>query len=275
MASRAAKDRGTPRTAGGRDEAEPGSAFSTTLRIVVLSALLLLALNAVLAAARLRAAPFARDEETALGLDAAGLATRADTLAQRLQIGAEAGAERLQVRPDASGEAAATADRLAHTAGAAVLDRDLLLAATGGAGFAWRQVEPLPGSTASAARLARPYSGAANGIPRLYAVAKAGGGSSTATVLVAGDLAPLLHTAQGQRELLLAGDGLVLAGAAPGGPATARTLLGLPVAELRKAARAPGAMVDGLLGPGRPARLAVAQSADGALLAVSAAPEPA
>ena len=275
MASRAAKHRGTPRKAGGRDEAEPGSAFSTTLRIVVLSALLLLAVNAVLAAARLRAAPFARDEETALRLDAAGLATRADALAQRLQIGVEAGAERLQVRPDASGEAAATAGRLAHTAGAAVLDRDLLLAATGGAGFAWRQVEPLPGSAASAAGLARPYSGAANGIPRLYAVAKAGAGSSAATVLVAGDLAPLLHTARGRRELLLAGDGLVLAGAAPGGPATARTLLGLPVAELRKAARAPGAMVDGLLGPGRPARLAVAQSADGALLAVSAAPEPA
>ncbi|MGC1303272.1 MAG: hypothetical protein WA840_12955, partial [Caulobacteraceae bacterium] len=97
MASRATQG-GVAAADGGTGDTGSESVFSVTLRIVVLSALLLLALNAVFAAGRLRAPAAPDASNLPLRLAAERLAARAGDISRTLRVSAEAGAQRLQQR---------------------------------------------------------------------------------------------------------------------------------------------------------------------------------
>jgi two-component system, cell cycle sensor histidine kinase PleC len=281
LASRASQGAGALTQGGSRDEGSE-SVFSVTLRIVVLSALLLLAVNAVIAARQLKAPAAADASALSLHLDAERLASRAGDVARTLRVSAEAGAQRLEQTSSTPQNAVQTALRLAAPAGtsAAVVGDGVVLATSGGAGVVWRRIEPIGGTDPGGTWLGQAMGEGANGGTRkLYAVAQNSAGRHAVQVVVAADLAPLLRigtegVAARGASLLLSSDGVVLAaaGAPPDGGATARTLLGLSVADLRHAAATPGG-AQGRLGPQRRARIAVAESADGALLAVTAVPE--
>jgi len=266
----------------GRRNEGSESAFSVTLRIVVLSALLLLAINAVFAARQLRAPAASDAADMPLRLEAERLAGRAADISQTLRLSAQAGAQRLQQKSNSPLDAAQTALRLAAPAGrsAAVVSDGVVTATTGGAGFAWRRIEPLTGADVRGTWIGQALgAGADAASPRLYAVAETPAGRHTAQVVVAADLAPLLAAdrgkADGSARVLLSDDGIVLAasGLPAGSGGTARTLLGLSVADLRKAANATTPTLQGRLGSSQQARIAAAESADGALIAVTAIPQ--
>ncbi len=279
MASRATHSAGgaTGRKGSQGDSSE--SVFSVTLRIVVLTALLLVVINAVFTA-RHMGSPAAADTSGApYRLQAARLAARAAAAAQTLKLSAEVGALRLQQSSAKPQDAAQAALRLAGPIGrsAAVVSDGVVLSALGGGGSAWRRIEPLVPAEPGKSWLGQALGdGADNGPRRLYGVAQAPDGRHLAQVVVSADLASLLSADQGPpgaTTLLLSSDGVVLAASgAPMPGTTARTTLGLSVAELRQAAQGAPPTVRGSLADGHTARVAAAETPDGALIAVSAIP---
>ncbi len=255
------------------------SVFSVTLRIVVLTALLLVVINAVLTARRLGAPAAADTSGAPYRLQAERLAARAAAAAQTLKLSAEAGAQRLQQPLAKPQDAAQTALHLAAPTGrsAAVVSDGVVLAALGGRGSAWRRIEPLVQADAGHSWLGQALGdGADNGPRRLYAVAQVPDGRHLAQVVVSADLTDLLAAdpgPPGATALLLSSDGVVLASSGPpAAGATARTALGLSVADLRRAAEGAPSTVRGSLPDGHTAHVAAAETPDGALIAVSAIP---
>jgi two-component system, cell cycle sensor histidine kinase PleC len=282
LASRAKHGAGGAAGKGGSQGASSESVFSVTLRIVVLTALLLVVINAVLIARRLGAPAAADTSGAPYRLQAERLAARAATAAQTLKLSAEVGAQRLQQPSARPQDAAQAALRLAAPTGrsAAVVSDGVVLSALGGGGSAWRRIEPLAPAEPGRSWLGQALGdGADSGPRRLYAVAQAPDGRHLAQVVVSADLANLLTAdpaPPGSTALLLSSDGVVLAstGAPASGAlaATARTALGLSVADLRHAAEGASATVRGSLPDGHTAHVAAAETPDGTLIAVSAIP---
>ena len=261
MASRAREAGGEGRRKGGPGEDMPGGAFSVILRITVLSALLLLAIYTLLAFAR-SSGSVGSEPLAASRLQAERLAARAGVLSEAARIAATAAAL-------APADPAAAALRYgAPEIRAVAVARDGVVQRLAGdreAAFALRQ--------AAAIRAAEPggWFGlpAARTGPWVLAGAPLADGRRLLVAAPKDMLMPLQDTG-GAEALLVTTRGLVVAADAPVA-LTALATLGLNGAQLQAAARSRG-RVRGLFGPGRPAEAAVAQTPDGALIAVVATP---
>ena len=260
MASRA-RQGGAPRRRG-RAADEPVSAFSLTLRVTVLLALLLLVVYTVLTFARI---PSASGLQAAAAgrLQAEQLAARAAGMATGVRMAAEAGA----------GSAVGRADVALHlgapTVRAAAVGRDGQLLAVIGDPAA---TPALRQALAVRAHFDRPWLGlpAQRASGWLLAGAPSADGSD---VVAAASTASLLRPAfRGARQLLVGADGLVLASSAPG-PISASAALALDPEEIDATVRS-GMPARGLFAPGRPVRVSAARTPDGSLTALVAAPSP-
>jgi two-component system, cell cycle sensor histidine kinase PleC len=266
LASRAAKG-GRGGAQGGQETdsgsgSEPAGGFSLTLRVAVLSALLLLAVYTVLAAARMPAGGGA-SPDVASRLAAERLAARAGELSSAMRLAATAAGQ--STSPGVAAEAALRYGAPAARS-SAVIKGGRILASAG-------DPSALPILLQAAAIHAaddRPWFAA----PALRGGAWLTAGSATADgaqLALATPMTALLQTATAHGvQMVVAREGLVLAASAPA-PITAETALGLSPAELRAAAAGTQG-VRGLLGVGRPAHVSVASSPDDALFAAVATP---
>ena len=258
MASRASKGGGRGRR--GDSGGDPSdNAFSLVLRIVVLSALLLLAFYTTLEASRLPRLG-GGDPETSSRIAAERLAARAGLLASRLKLAAIAAA----AAPD---PVAAALRYGAPDVRAAALVQD--------GGVITYQGPPAARSPLGHAALVRADEAHAwFGLPEARAGAWLFAGAPLADgrqLVLASPMRGLLLPVGGDpHELVVTGQGDVLATNAPAA-ITADAALGLDGAALQAAAQH-GGVARGLLGAGQPARLSVAATADPGLFAVVAAP---
>ncbi len=261
MSRRAPKAGGTVGRTGGQGDAEPGGAFSLVLRVAVLSALLLLATYTVLTFVRLPEVS-GSDPMAASHIAAERLAGRAAGLSASLKLAAVAGA----AAPDPV--AAALRYGAPDARAAALVRGGRVVAAQGDAGAAagLRQAALVRGQES------RPWFGLpiARATPWLFAGAPSPDGGQL--LLAARMDAVLRPGASGAVQMLVTPQGLVLASSAAA-PLDADAALGLDAAQLQAAAD--GRILKGLFGPGRPAQVAAARTADGALFAVVALPRPA
>lgn len=250
-----------------RDPTISTDAAPLAIRVLVLSALLLLAAYTAFAASRLRLSENVEAPlELRLRSSAETLAARVDVLATRLQAAAAAGADVIRRNPDSPQDALETVRQLAEgsTRAAAVVNAAGLVSATGQT----RNVD-WTGALAAAARSGQAsWVGAAPNSRLLFAVSTVQTEQGRRQVVVAADPSPLLHDAPGGAEVLATAEGAVLAATGEVLPPKARTLRDALGADATPVA---AGATQGSLGD-KPARLAAAPAVGGGLLAVAAEP---
>ncbi|HTI67222.1 MAG TPA: ATP-binding protein [Caulobacteraceae bacterium] len=276
MASRVNRRAGARRRSDGFEaEARPSAAFPVAVRILILISLLLLAIYTAIAVQRIdrpRTGDVRSNE--ALHTDAELFAARAETEAVRLRLSIVSGAQRLQRAPDRPLDAAEAVFRLAAPGVRAVaVVGETVLAVTGESkGLAWTQVAEAADASGKAIWLG-PAPGASPGVG--YMVARVQGLRGRVFHLVAAsDFGRLASGPKAETLVLTTADGAVLAGRGADLDADARTLmasLGLTPAQAAAAARQ-GKDRDGVFAGGRKARVVLAASADGGLMAAAAVP---
>ncbi|HTK36593.1 MAG TPA: ATP-binding protein [Caulobacteraceae bacterium] len=249
-----------------------GAAFPVAVRVLLLSALLLLAIYTALAVRRIE---HSREDDAgagaALGSDAALLAARAKTEIVRLRLAVVAASPRLQQAPNRALDAAETALRLAAPAAAAVAvvgEGGTLAVSGAGADLAW--TEAAKRADAAGKPIWFGPAGARSGIGYLAVRIQTARGPMR--LIAASDFAPLAAAGpQGQTRLLAAPDGTVIAGSGAGAKApTLSAALGLSPAAAQAAARN-GSERAGVFAGGGQARIAAALG-EGGLIAVTASP---
>ncbi|HEX2561567.1 PAS domain-containing protein, partial [Phenylobacterium sp.] len=251
---------------GGGPLAGPG-ASQGFLRLLILSALLLLSLYTVFALWRLSSSPPASPTAAALYQRASELAARADVEAMALQGGALAAVEVLQRAPSAPLDAAETALRAASgaAAGAVVVSEGQLAAAAGKtSGVRWLEV--VRAAEASGQEVAFTVAGVR---PALIAVVSAPTSQGRRWVALTGDPNRLLGLlSRGSAEAFAGRSGQFVAAAGETAIAEgAEAAFGRPMKDLDASGPLRGARPDGA-----PLDLAGRPAAGGALVAVAAAP---
>ncbi|MFA5600087.1 MAG: ATP-binding protein [Phenylobacterium sp.] len=257
---------GLGRQAGGDGLAAGPVAPQSFVRLLILSALLLLSLYTVFAIWRLSSSPPVSPSAAALVQRANELAARADVEAMALQGGALAAVEVLQRAPNAPLDAAEAALRTASGAavGAVVVSEGQLAAAAGKAsGVRWSDV--VRAAEAGGQETAFTVSGAR---PTLIAIVAAPTPQGRRWIGLAGDpdrLAGLL--ARGKGEAFAGRSGTFVAAAAEtAAAADVAAAFGRPMKDLGAAGPLRGARPDGT-----PLDLAARPAAGGALIAVVSA----
>lgn len=253
-----------------RAEGASAESAPVAVRILVLSALLLLAAYTAFAASRLRRTEQAEAPvDLRLRTSAETLAARVEVLATRLQAAATAGADVIRRDPDSPQDALDTVRRLSGgwVRAAAVVNAAGLVSATG----QMRNVD-WTGALAAAARSGQAnWVGGAPGGRLLFAISTVQTEHGRRQIALAADPSALVHAAPGAVEVLATADGAILAGAGEALSVKARSLTDALGADATPVAA--GATAGTLAG--RPARLAAASAVGGGVLAVAAEPEPA
>jgi two-component system cell cycle sensor histidine kinase PleC len=247
------------------------------LRVAVLSALLLLLVYTLMAAAHLPAAASGGTRETAaLRLEAERLAARAAALSTTLKLAAQAASATASAaaKPMDDTTLAAAALRFgAPLARASAVASARQATASAGTGAA---LDVLRQAAAIRSDATRPWFGlaASRAAPWVVAgapAAAAAPGRQPRQVLVAAPADSLLQPDHAAVvEMVLDPQGVVLASSMET-PMDAQAALGVTAVQLRAAAAAP-AGVKGVLGLEGPARLVAARTPDGGLIAVVAVP---
>jgi two-component system cell cycle sensor histidine kinase PleC len=273
LASRGKRGKPSRAAAFGGASVDRARAFPAALRILVLSALLLLAVYTAFSALRLKQGLGGTDAGLSAG--AALLASRADVEAAKLRTALAAGAERLQQAPDDPIEAAEAALRLGRPAVRAVaVVGDDGLRAVAGAQSLGRQTLRWREAAADAGRSGRNFwIGKAGGqTPLAYAALPVEAKGERLRLVAATDFTALVGGGSETSPAVLAtASGEILA--ASGLPADAPTLeaaVGLKPQAAVAAAGKDGAA--GRLADRTTVSLATAAAADGAMLAVAARP---
>ncbi|MFC3079870.1 ATP-binding protein [Phenylobacterium terrae] len=255
------------RPAGGGALAGAPIASQSFVRLLILSALLLLSVYTVFALWRLSSSPPASPTAAALSQRAGVLAARADVEAAALQGGALAAVEVLQRAPRDPLDAAETALRAASGAasGAVVVSEGQLAAAAGKtSGVRW--VDLVRAAEAGGQEIAFTVAGSR---PTLIAVVSAPTPQGRRWIGLAGDPNRLLGLlARGSGEAFVGRTGQILAAAGEtAAAADVAAAFGRPVKDLSADHPIRGARPDGA-----PLDLAGKPAAGGALIAVAAAP---
>ena len=250
-------------------------AFPAPLRVLILSALLLLAVYTAFSAYRLKqSAAGDRPAGPNLAADANLLVARADAASARLSAALTLAAERLQHTPDQPLDAAEAALRSGRPAARAiaVVGEAGPLAIAGGQGLAraqWQEAVAAAGKSGRAYWIGRPEPAS----PLAYAVAAAPGSRGKTYLVAAFDPAELFAAAEANQVMALVGaDGAVVdVRGAPAADGGAQTTLGLSPGTVQEAART-GDEIKGQLADGRALKGRALATADGALIAIAAAP---
>jgi two-component system cell cycle sensor histidine kinase PleC len=261
----------------GQEAGARSGVFPVAVRILILSALLLLAIYTAFAVRRIDSESVGAGSSRALRARAELAVSRAETEAVRLRLSALSAAQRLQRTPDRPLEAAETALRLAQPGAraAAVVGEGGVLAVAGGEaaqGLRWAAAARAAEASERPIWLGRPEDGAA-GEPA-YLAARVQVGRRRFFLVVAGDFARLVGAAgeTGETLVVATADGAILAWDGPGLDGRERTLaaaVGLTPVQALEAARS-GDERDGALPGASAARAAAAASADDTLVAVAA-----
>jgi len=244
------------------------------MRILILSALLLLAVYTAISAMKLRQEIEAPAAAPQLQADAALLAARADTTATRLRLALTSGAERLQRTPEEPLLAAEAALRLGRPAiqAVAVVGEEGLLAVAGDQALQ-RQTPRWQEAASSAASAARSFwigkPAADTGLA--YAALAADTPKGRQQLVAVADFDALLPEGGGVKALATAGgDILALQGLQITGPGLDGAF-GIALDRAAAAAR-DGRPVAGKLADGRDIAARTATAEDGALIVIAAAP---
>ena len=277
MASRA-RQRADFTGPAGQEAGASSAVFPVAVRILILSALLLLAIYTAFAVRRIDSESVGAGSIRALRGRAELAVSRAETEAVRLRLSALSAAQRLQRTPDRPLEAAETALRLAAPgarAAAVVADGEVLAVAGADAarGLRWSAAAEAAEGSDRPIWLGRP-DGAATADEPVYLAARVAVGRRRMLLMLASDFAPLAAGADEAAEALVlaTADGAVLAWSGPGLEGRERTLasaVGLTPSEALEAARSDGDPETGPLPSALAARTAAAASSDGTLVAVA------
>ena len=250
------------------------AAFPAPLRVLILSALLLLAVYTAFSAYRLKqSASGDRPAGPNLSADASLLVARADAASTRLSAALNLAVERLQRTPDQPLDAAEAALKLARPAARAVAvvgDTGPLAVAGGAPARAqWQEAAAAAARSGRAYWIGRPDAASS----MAYAVVAAPGSRGRTSLVAAIDPAGLFADTTGKEVLALVGadGGMVDLKGAPSGDGRVQTALGLTPGAAEAAARA-GDEVKGQLADGRTLKGRALATPDGALIAIAAAP---
>jgi two-component system cell cycle sensor histidine kinase PleC len=260
----------------GQAAGELSAVFPVAVRILILSALLLLAVYTAFAVRRMDSEVGGPAANNALRPRAELAVSRAETESVRLRLSLLSAAQRLQRVPDRPLEAAETALRLAQPGARAVAivegDEVLAVAGANAQDLRWAAAARAAQASDRAIWIGRPEGGRTADEPA-YLAARAQVGRRQVFLIAASDFGRLIASSNEAETLVVAtADGAVLAWRGPGLDGRDRTLaaaVGLTPQRAIQAAEQ-GQEQDGVLPGGAAARTATAVSADKTLLAVSA-----
>ncbi|MEO6378867.1 MAG: ATPase, partial [Caulobacteraceae bacterium] len=250
-------------------------AFPAPLRVLILSALLLLAVYTAFSAYRLKqSATGDRPAGPNLSADASLLVARADAASTRISAALNLAAERLQRAPDQPLDAAEAALRFGRPSVRAIatVGEAGILAIAGGQGLThpqWQEAAAAAARSGRAYWIGRPEAAS----PLAYAVIAAPGSRGHTYLVAAIDPADLFPATSSNEVLALVGaDGGVvhISGAQPG-DGRMQTALGLTPGATQAAART-GDEIKGALADGQALKGRAMATPDGALIAIAAAP---